>query len=415
MSSEATRLHPDVLREVVTLILAGGRGERLYPLTRDRSKPAVPFGGHYRIIDFTLSNCINSGLRRIYLLPQYKSLSLMRHVREGWNILANELGEYVTTIPPQLRVGTKWYEGTADAVFQNVYTLDEERPKRVLILSGDHIYRMDYRRMIVDHLESGAQVSMAVMPVPASDAYRFGIVDADASGFVRGFREKPKDLDPKGPDVVANMGVYLFDTDVLVHAVTKDSREEGSTHDFGYDVLPKLVDGGARVFAHRFTSTDATREPYWRDIGALDAFYEANMDLVSVSPSFNLYERDWPIRTMPLHAAPAKFVFAGGEEGRIGVAYDSLVSPGVIVSGGQVERSILGPWCRVNSWARVEDSILMHGVDVGRRAVVKRAIIDKGVKIPAHYEIGVDLEKDRARFTVTESGIVVIPRGERLD
>ncbi|NJN64915.1 MAG: glucose-1-phosphate adenylyltransferase [Acidobacteria bacterium] len=415
MTSDATRLHPDILREVVTLVLAGGRGERLYPLTRDRSKPAVPFGGHYRIIDFTLSNCINSGLRRVYLLPQYKSLSLMRHVREGWNILANELGEYITTIPPQLRVGTKWYEGTADAVFQNVYTLDEERPERVLILSGDHIYRMDYRAMIVEHIERGAQVSLAVMPVPARDAHRFGIVDAREDGFVRGFREKPKDLDPSGPEVVANMGVYLFDTDVLVHAVTKDSREETSTHDFGYDILPKLVEGGARVLAHRFTSTEEGREPYWRDIGTLDAYYDANMDLVSVSPLFNLYEREWPIRTQPLHAAPAKFVFAGGEKGRIGVAYDSLVSPGVIVSGGQVERSILGPWCRVNSWARVEDSILMHGVDVGRHAVVRRAIVDKGVHIPAEYRIGVDPEEDRARFTVTEQGIVVIPRGERLD
>ncbi len=408
-------VHPDVLRRVITFVLAGGKGERLYPLTRDRSKPAVPFGGTYRIIDFTLSNCVNSGLRRIYLLTQYKSASLQLHVKQGWNLFSAELGEYVWTVPPQLRVGTTWYLGTADAVWQNVYILSDEKPSHVVVLSGDHVYRMDYREMLAEHIERGAEATMAVFPVPAAEAARFGVVETGADGRVTGFREKPRDLDPGGPEVLANMGVYVFDTETLVAAVSRDARRESSSHDFGHDVFPALVAEGHRVYAHRFHGAGADDRPYWRDIGTLDAYYEANMDLVAVSPEFNLYDGEWPVRSAPIQAPPAKFVFAGGEKGRIGEALDSLVSPGAIVSGGRVERSILGPGCRVNSWSRVEDSILMDRVDVGRHAVVRRAIVDKGVRIPEGYEVGVDPEADRKRFFVTPGGLVVIPKGEQLD
>ena len=407
-------LRPEYLRSVLTFVLAGGRGERLYPLTRDRSKPAVPFGGTYRIVDVTLSNVVNSGFRRIYLLSQYKSASLMRHIKHGWNLFSAELGEYIYTVPPQLRVGSNWYLGTADALFQNIFTLEEERPEHVLILSGDHIYRMDYRDMLADHLDNDADATMAVLTVPAAEAFRFGVVQHEADGRGTGFREKPKDLDPHGPDIVANMGVYLFKTEVLVRAVSRDARHEDSSHDFGKDIFPALVRGGAKVFAPRFRGGGEKGQTYWRDSGTIEAYYEANMDLVSVSPVFNLYDHTWPLRSAPVQAPPAKFVFAGGEAGRIGSALDSLVCPGAIVSGGQVERSIIGPGCRVNSWARVEDSILMDGVEVGRHAVVRRAIVDKHVDIPPGMEIGVDRTADRARFTVTEGGIVLVPRGERL-
>lgn len=407
-------LHPARIKSVLTFVLAGGKGERLYPLTRDRSKPAVPFGGTYRIIDFTLSNCINSGLRRIYLLSQYKSGSLMRHIATGWNLFSAELGEFIYTVPPQLRVGSNWYLGTADAIFQNIFTLEEERPEHVLILSGDHIYRMDYRAMLADHLDNNADATMAVFEVPAREAGRFGVVEHDSGGWITGFREKPKDLDPAGPDVVANMGVYLFRTDVLVRSVSRDARKPESNHDFGHDVFPALVQGGNRVFAHRFQGAGRGPSVYWKDIGTLDAYYEANMDLVAVTPEFNLYDPEWPIRSVPIQAPPAKFVFAGGEKGRVGEALDSLVSPGAILSGGRVERSILGPDVRVNSWARVEDSILMDGVQVGRYAVVRRAIVDKGVEIPPGMAIGVDPKVDESRFLVSPSGIVVIPRGEKI-
>ncbi|UCF68866.1 MAG: glucose-1-phosphate adenylyltransferase [Acidobacteriota bacterium] len=396
---------------VLTFILAGGRGERLEPLTRDRSKPAVPFGGSYRIIDFTLSNCLNAGLRQIFLLTQYKSQSLVRHVTQGWDLFSGELGEYITTIPPQLRIGTDWYRGTADAVFQNLYTVEHEKPELILILSGDHVYRMNYGEMIRDHLSRKADATLAVVPIPAADASRFGVVAADEQHWVRGFREKPKDVSPSEPDVLANMGVYLFNTNVLAEALCSDARRDDSSHDFGHDVLPALVEGGARVLVHRYRDPSDSHQPYWRDIGTLDAYFEANMDLVAVTPQFNLYESVWPVRSAPSQAPPAKFVFAGGEQGRIGQALDSLVSTGVIVSGGHVERSILGPGCRINSWSRVTDSILMDGVEVGRHAVVERAIVDKGARIAPQTRVSAkDLAAD-GRFRVTDSGIVVVPRG----
>lgn len=403
-------------RETLVMILAGGQGERLYPLTKDRSKPSVPFGGQYRIIDFTLSNCLNSGLRRIYVLTQYKSASLMRHIKLGWNLFPSELGEFIYTIPPQLRVGAQWYLGTADAIYQNIYQLEIERPKQVLILSGDHVYRMDYGPMIEAHIRTGAAVTIATALVSASECSRFGVLEADASNKVVGFEEKPARPKAK-PDADGNlhasMGIYIFDTDVLVRSVVQDAKTD-SSHDFGRDIIPSLMPSGL-VYAYPFR--DSKGQPgYWRDIGTLDSYYDASMDLVSVSPVFNLYDADLPLRTLPRSLPPVKTVFAQEYEGgRLGICLDSLVCGGSIVSGGRVERSILSPYVRVNSFAHVEDSILMDRVVIGRRAKIRRAIIDKNVEIPEGFVIGQDPEEDASRFTVTDEGIVVIAKGTILD
>jgi glucose-1-phosphate adenylyltransferase len=407
-------VHPDALKSVLTLILAGGRGRRLDPLTKHRSKPSVPFGGTFRIIDFALANTVNSGLRHFCLLTQYKATSLMRHIATGWNILASELGEFIYPIPPQLRVSDHWYLGTVDAVYQNVYTIEQQHPDHVLILAGDHIYKMDYREMLAEHVEKDADLTLSIIDAPASEGDRYGVVDVDDQGRVTGYREKPGDLSRDCATISANMGIFLFKRSTLVDAVTRDAGRNGSRHDFGHDVVPELLDRGTRIVAHRFRCAGEKPEPYWRDIGTRDAYYEANMDLVTVSPKFSLYDRHWPIRSAPIQAPPAKFVFAGGESERVGQARDSLVSPGAIVSGGQVTGSILGPGVRVNSWSQVDDSILMDGVEVGRHAVIRRAIIDKRVVIPSGMHIGVDPEADSERFTVTSSGIVIVPRGEVL-
>jgi glucose-1-phosphate adenylyltransferase len=411
---EPLSVHPDALKSVLTLILAGGRGRRLDPLTRHRSKPSVPFGGTFRIVDFTLANSVNSGLRRICLLTQYKATSLMRHIATGWNIVSTELGEFIYSIPPQLRVSDHWYLGTVDAVYQNVYTIEQQRPDHVLILSGDHIYKMDYREMLADHIESDADLTLSVIEAPAQEGARFGVVDIDERGQVTDYKEKPGDLSRDRPTILANMGIFLFKRQRLVEAVTRDAKRAGSRHDFGHDVIPELLEQGGLVVAHRYRTVGEKQELYWRDIGTRDAYYDANMDLVSVSPHLSLYDRLWPIRSAPIQAPPAKFVFAGGDSGRVGQAHDSLVSPGAIVSGGQVRGSILGPGVRVGSWARVEDSILMDGVDVGRHAVLRHAIVDKEVVIPPGTQIGVDREADSQRFTVTSSGIVIVPWGEVL-
>ncbi|OGR07994.1 MAG: glucose-1-phosphate adenylyltransferase [Deltaproteobacteria bacterium RIFOXYB12_FULL_58_9] len=405
---EPLAIHPDVIKQVLTLILAGGRGERLDPLTRHRSKPSVPFGGTFRIIDFVLANAVNSGLRQICLLTQYKATSLMRHINTGWNILSAELGEFIYTIPPQLRVSDHWYLGTVDAVYQNVYTIGKVRPSYVLVLSGDHVYRMDYRELIAEHIAKHAELTLAVTNVPAADSARYGVVERSAEGWVTGYKEKPSLVG--GDEITANMGIFLFDTNLLIDAVSRDASRQDSRHDFGHDLIPELLQRGARVYAHRFKSAGSKPEPYWRDIGTRDAYYEANMDLVSVSPHFSLYDRTWPIRSAPIQAPPAKFVFSGGELNRVGQAHDSLVSPGGVISGGSVRGTILGPNCRVNSWATVEESILMDGVDVGRHSMVRRAIIDKYVVLPPYSRIGVDADRDRERFTVTSSGIVIVPR-----
>lgn len=395
----------------LTLILAGGQGERLYPLTRDRSKPSVPFGGIFQIIDFTLSNCINSDLRRIYVLTQYKSHSLDRHIKLGWNIFSSELGEYLHTVPPQLKTGEKWYQGTADAVFQNVNILEADRPRKVLLLSGDHIYKMDYCKMLRDHEARGADLTIACTELLRDDARRMGVLEVDGERRVTAFHEKPEDPPPM-PDnperSLVNMGVYVFGTDVLVRAVMKDAKSN-SDHDFGKNIIPDMVAGGSVVNAWDFADENRGESDYWRDIGTLDSYYEASLDLVNVRPLFNLYDMEWPVRTFQRQYPPAKFVFGQLERGRVGMAIDSIVSGGCILSGGQVERSILSPKVRINSFARVEDSILMDGVEVGAHAVVKRAIIDKRVKIPPHARIGCDPEEDRGQFTVTDGGIVVIP------
>jgi glucose-1-phosphate adenylyltransferase len=401
----------DVLRNTVAMILAGGQGERLSPLTRDRAKPAVPFGGVYRIIDFTLSNCVNSGLRRVHVLTQYKSYSLDRHIKQAWSIFQSEMGEYVDVIPPQQRTVDRWYHGTADALFQNVYTLEMERPEFVLILGGDHVYKMDYSEMIAAHVASGADLTVACTEVPLAHASRMGVMTVDEGWRVRGFQEKPPVPEPlqDNPEVaLASMGIYVFNTEILTREVMADASRE-SHHDFGKDIIPDMVGRGARVIAFPFRDRNSGAVKYWRDIGTLDSYFEANMDLVSISPIFNLYDAEWPIRTYQPQAPPAKTVFRGPE--RQGEVLDSLVSPGCIVSGARVEHSILGPRAFVHSWAHVEDTVVFDDVEIGRHARVRRAIIDKGVRVPAEETIGYDAEKDRQRFTVTDNGVVVIPKG----
>jgi glucose-1-phosphate adenylyltransferase len=407
-----------ILGDAVAIVMAGGQGERLYPLTRDRGKPAVPFGGIYRVIDFTLSNCLNSGLRKVYVLTQYKSGSLERHVRIGWGPVFNhDLDEWIQCVPPQLRVGQRWYQGTADAVYQNIYLLEQDRPKHVIILSGDHVYKMDYAKLIAEHEARGAVATVAAVEVPIAEASAFGVLAVDEERRITAFQEKPKSPSPvpgRPNTALVNMGVYVFDTEELVRALTADARRD-SRHDFGHDILPSLVET-RRLFVYPFADENRKVARYWRDIGTLDSYYDASMDLIAVEPVFNLYDKDWPIRTMAQQLPPAKTVFAQEEPGgRLGIMLDSLVSGGVIVSGGRVERSILGPEVRVNSYAKVADCVLMDGVDVGRHARLTKAIVDKGVRIPAHFVVGENLEEDRARFLVTAGGVVVIPREALLD
>jgi len=400
------------MENVLAILLAGGAGERLFPLTRDTAKPAVPFGGAYRIIDFTLSNCINSDVRRIFILTQYKSLDLIRHVRDGWNILSSELGEYIEAIPPMKRVHEDWYQGTADAVFQNFQSIELERPQHTLILAGDHIYKMDYGDMLEWHRQHRADITLATIQVDPEQAGRFGVAEIDDEYRVLAFEEKPKHGNPtRSPFdtgmVSASMGVYLFETDVLLELLHEDSRDANSSHDFGRDVIPKNLEKH-RVVAYDFRDINAKRVRYWRDVGTLDAYYEANMDLVSVTPEFNLYDRNWVIRTNVTQQPPAKFVFA--QEGRrMGIALDSIVSAGCIVSGGRVVHSVLSPGVRVNSYCEVEYSILMPGAEIGRYSRIRRAIINTNHKVEDSAVIGFDAEADRAKgYTVTEGGVVVV-------
>jgi glucose-1-phosphate adenylyltransferase len=400
------------MENVLAILLAGGAGERLYPLTRDTAKPAVPFGGAYRIIDFTLSNCINSDLRRILVLTQYKSLDLIRHLRDGWNILSAELGEYIEVLPPMKRVSDDWYQGTADAVFQNFQSIEAEAAKLTLILAGDHIYKMNYREMLDWHRQQNADVTIATIQVPPAEAGRFGITEIGPDYRIVGFEEKPQHGNPArsrfDPNMVsASMGIYLFDTKLLLETLHEDSQIADSAHDFGKDIIPRLLHK-ARVTAYDFRDLNAKQSRYWRDVGTLDAYYEANMDLVEVLPEFNLYDQSWPIRTHLTQQPPAKFVFA--QEGRrMGLAVDSVVSAGCIVSGGRVLHSVLSPAVRVNSYCEVEYSILMPGSEIGRYSRIRRAIVNTGVKVPESSVIGFDLEQDRAKgYHVTEGGIVVV-------
>jgi len=408
-----------IATHLVGIILAGGEGKRLFPLTRDRAKPAVPFGGRYRIIDFVLSNFVNSGIFKLSVLTQYKAGSLMQHLARGWQ-LAPQMGHYVAPVPASMNVGREWFRGSADAVFQNLDLIENERPAYVAVFGADHIYKMDVCQMLEFHRDCGADATVAVIPVPGEEMFRYGIVDCDGARRVTGFREKPP-VDVGGPGEMrqASMGLYIFNADVLVRAVVEDADLNDSKHDFGRDILPRLAEHG-RVFAYDFSTNthpnmSEGERGYWRDIGTVDAYWRASADLISVSPVFNLYNSEWPILSAYYPSPPAKFVFADQERQRIGIATDSMVSEGCIISGGHVDRSILGPRVRINSFSSVSESILFDGVEVGRHARIRRAIIDKYVSIPAGMTIGYDPVADRQRFVISEEGIVVIPKGMRLD
>jgi glucose-1-phosphate adenylyltransferase len=405
-----------VVRDTLVCLLAGGAGERLYPLTRDRAKPAVPFGGNYRIIDLTLSNCINSDLRRIFVITQYKALSLNRHIREGWTMLPGELGEFVQVLPPMMRVGEYWYRGTADAIFQNLYSIGSEPCKYVLILSGDHVYKMNYQLMLKQHIDAGAEVTIGTIEFDRSEASRFGIVQLDAQDRIVGWEEKPSNPKPSphNPDKChVSMGIYVYNRDLLIDGLIADAEDTNSGHDFGRDIVPKLLEKSHRVYAYNFIDENQKDAKYWRDIGTIEAYYEANMDLISVSPIFNLYDRHWPIRTYQRQYPPAKFVFA--QEGRrMGIALDSIVSMGSIISGGRVIASVISPDVRVNSYTEVESSIIFSHVNIGRYSRIRRAIIDRHIHVPEHTEIGYNLEEDRKKYHVTEDGIVVVVPEQRM-
>ena len=393
-----------MLDDVLVMVLAGGVGERLYPLTKERAKPAVYFGGPYRIIDFTLSNCINSGLRKIFIALQYKSLSLSRHLRMGWSVVADELGEFIEILSPQKRVSEHWYLGTADAVYQNLYSIHRENPRQLIVLSGDHVYKMDYARMLRFHREHGAGATLAAIEVPSEEASRLGVLQVDERDRLTGFLEKPQDL-PGGEQVLASMGIYIFDMDVLVPALEEDASRS-STHDFGKDIIPGLL-AKVPIYAYRFYDENKKAAKYWRDIGTIDAYYEANMDLCHVNPEFNLYDPEWPLRTYQVQAPPAKFVFA--DEGRrCGQALDSVISAGCIISGSRIAGSVLCPNVRVHSFSDIDQSIIMPGVRVGRHARIRRAIIDRDVFVPRGARIGYNDVEDRRRHTVTDTGIVVV-------
>ncbi|MES1255712.1 MAG: glucose-1-phosphate adenylyltransferase [Acidobacteriota bacterium] len=399
---------PAPLDDSLVIVLAGGAGERLHPLTKQRAKPAVYFGGPYRIIDFVLSNCINSGLRRIFIATQYKSLSLNRHIRMGWNVVSEELGEFVEILPPQKRVSEHWYQGTADAVYQNLYSIMSENPRYLIVLAGDHVYKMDYARMLRAHQERGAAVTLATIEVPIAEASRFGVVAVNDEERVTGFEEKPSRPTPipGSPGfALASMGVYVFTTEFLVQALEADAKRP-TAHDFGKDIIPSAIHE-VPVYAHRFYDENKKASKYWRDIGTLDAYFDANMDLCQVNPEFNLYDPEWPLRTYQPQAPPAKFVFA--EIGRrCGQALDSVISPGCIVSGSSIYGSVLCPNVRVHSFSHIEQCILMPGVRVGRHARIRRAIVDRDVLIPRGALIGYNPAEDRKRHVVTDSGVVVV-------
>jgi glucose-1-phosphate adenylyltransferase len=405
---------------VFSVVLAGGEGKRLAPLTADRAKPAVPFGGNYRLIDFALSNLVNAGFRRIVVLTQYKSHSLDRHIATTWH-LSPLMGNYVAPVPAQMRRGPRWFAGSADAIYQNLNLVFDERPDTICVFGADHIYRMDPRQMIEQHLETGAGVTVAGMRVPITQASQFGVIEPAADGRkIKAFLEKPTDPVglPDAPDsVFASMGNYVFSADMLVEAVTTDADEPKSNHDLGGDIIPMLVERGeAYVWDFATNAVPGATERdcgYWRDVGTLDAYYEAHMDLISVEPIFNLYNAEWPILTWHEPLPPAKFVF--DEPGRVGQALNSLVCAGVVVSGGSVRRSVVSPGTRIHSHSEVVGSVLMHGVDVGRGAIVRNAIVDKNVRIERGAQVGVDPEDDRRRFVVSDAGVVVIGKGDVVE
>jgi glucose-1-phosphate adenylyltransferase len=403
------------------MILAGGQGERLFPLTKDRAKPAVPFGGRYRIIDFVINNFINSGFFKIKILTQFKSNSLIEHITRTWRLVP-EIGQYVDVVPAQMRRGPFWFRGTADAVFQNLELIFDERPEYVCVFGGDHIYKMDVNQMLQDHINNDADLTIATIPVPVAEAHQFGVVEIDDDYRVTGFVEKPKQgarTMPDRPDMIlASMGNYIFKANVMIDVLQRNALRNAGV-DFGKEIIPEMYPR-MKVFAYDFATNyiageDPINQGYWRDVGTIDSYFAAALDLVAVTPLFNLYNPMWPVVSAPLHQPPAKFVFADSVSQRVGIATDSLVSDGSIISGGTINRCVLHPRVRINSYADVDEAILMDGVEVGRHSKIRRAIIDKGVKLPPNTTIGYDLEHDRQRFTVTDSGVVVVPKGAVIE
>ena len=401
------------MRDVLTFILAGGKGERLNPLTRDRAKPAVPFGGIYRIIDFTLSNCVNSGLRRIFLLTQYKSFSLQRHLLEGWNIYSNQLGEFIDIIPAQQRIGADWYKGTADAIYQNIYAIQDYNPKLILILAGDHIYMMDYRKLIEYHLERGADMTVGCIRMAKEESVNFGIIEVDGKNRVSGFQEKPQEprTIPGTPDkIYGSMGIYLFNADILLNELEVDAKRSDSGHDFGKNIIPQMIAKKLKVFAYQFDQ-DANVSAYWRDIGTRDAYYQANMDLVGPNPKFNLYDKSWPVRTYHHQYPPIKVITTlDGKKSYVCSIEDSVIASGCVIEGARIARSVLSSNVNVKSRAQITNSVIMEGVVIGEGAQIQNAIVDKDNVIPPNARIGFDIENERKQFAVTTSGIVIVAK-----
>ena len=393
----------------LAIIMAGGRGERLKDLTAHRCKPATPFGGKFRIIDFVLSNCVNSGIRQISILTQYKAQSLIQHVQRGWSYLRGEFGEFVETIPAQQQMGPMWYRGTADAVHQNIELILSHRPKHVLVLAGDHIYKMDYGPMIAYHVEKGADITVGVVEVPTSDSIHFGVLTATEWNRVTKFSEKPAvpDTLPGRPDaILASMGIYVFNTRLLEKMLAEDFADDSSAHDFGKDILPKAINTNLQVFAYPFQDVKTRAQSYWRDVGTIDAYYEASLELVHVKPELNIYDQDWPIWTYQIQQPPAKFIL--DEDGRRGVAINSMVSGGCIISGAVVRESLLFSDVRVDESSSIERSVVLPHVEIGRGCVIRNAILDEGCEIPDGMSIGVDRTADGNRFYVTDKGVVLV-------
>jgi len=393
----------------LAIIMAGGRGERLKDLTAHRCKPATPFGGKFRIIDFVLSNCVNSGIRQISILTQYKAQSLIQHVQRGWSYLRGEFGEFVETIPAQQQLGQMWYRGTADAVHQNIDLILSHRPKHVLVLAGDHIYKMDYGPMIAYHVEKGADITVGVVEVPASDSIHFGVLTATEWNRVTKFSEKPKvpDTLPSRPDaILASMGIYVFNTRLLEKMLAEDAADENTAHDFGKDILPKAIGTNLQVFAYPFQDVKTRAQSYWRDVGTIDAYYDASLELVHVKPELNIYDQDWPIWTYQVQQPPAKFIL--DEDGRRGMAINSMVSGGCIISGAVVRESLLFTNVRVDEGSSIQRSVILPHVEIGRGCVICGAILDEGCEIPDGMTIGMDRAADESRFFVTEKGVVLV-------